>query len=186
MSADRFGLRARSVADLLALYADVLTELRARDIIRSTNNPVADYSEWLVAKAFGYALAPKSSAGYDVIAPDGTRYQVKGRRSSTESPSRQLSFIRGFGGATEPFDYMVGILFNSDFTVMRAAQIPVADVHELAVHNPHVNGWRFILRDSVWDRPGVVDVTGTLQQAATASIDETYAVDTKAIKDCRG
>lgn len=174
MPADRFSLHAHSVADLLALYADVLTELRARNVIRSTNNPVADYSEWLVAKAFGFTLASKSVAGYDMEAPDGTRYQVKGRRPTAENPSRQLSFIRGFRGPTEPFDYMVGILFNPNFTVMRAAQIPVADVHELAVHTPHVNGWRFILRDSVWDRPGVIDVTEPLQRAATAPIDEPH------------
>ena len=169
MSADRFGIRDHTVSDLLALYADILTELRDRDVIRSTNNPVADYSEWLVAKAFDFALAPKSEAGYDVVAPDLTRYQVKGRRPTIENPSRQLSFIRGLDGASEPFDYLIGILFRPDFTVLRAAEIPVADIHQLAVWTAHVNGWRFILRDSVWERPGVRDVTQALQRAAALS-----------------
>lgn len=163
-------LGSHSVADLLSLYAEVLTELRDRRVIRSTNNPVADYAEWLVARAFGFELAPKSAAGYDVLAADGTRYQVKGRRPTGANPSRQLSFIRGFGGASEPFDYLIGILFNEDFTVQRAAQIPVADVHQLAVWNAHVNGWRFILRDSVWLRPAVTDITEPLQRAATERI----------------
>lgn len=171
MPADRFGLRAHTVADLLLLYANVLTELQDRGVIRSTNNPVADYSEWLVARAFGAELAPKSVAGYDVAANDGTRYQVKGRRPTKSNPSRQLSFIRGFGGQSEPFDYLIGILFNEDFTVMRAAKVPVADVQELSVWNEHVNGWRFILRDSVWHRPSVSDITERLQRAATAPID---------------
>ena len=62
-----------------------LSELRARNLIGRTNPPVADYSEWSVAKAFHFTLAPKSAAGYDVVAPDGARYQVKGRRPAIET-----------------------------------------------------------------------------------------------------
>lgn len=164
---DRFGLAAHSVPDLLLLYVAVLDRLRELGAVRSANNPVSDYSELLVARAFGLELAPKSVPGYDATAPDGTRYQVKGRRPTLANPSRQLSFIRGLGAPDiDPFDYLVGVLFRPDFTVLRAAQIPVAVVRENATWIAHVNGWRFILRESVWSLPGVVDVTDDIRAAA--------------------
>ncbi len=165
---DRFPLRSYSVPDLLLLYATVLGELRERGVIRSTNNPVADYSEWLAARALDLRLSPPSVAGYDAVGPDGTRYQVKGRRLTPANRSRQLSAIRGFGAPdVEPFDYLIGILYNFDFTVQRAALIPVTAVRELSTWTAHVNGWRFILRDTVWGRPDVIDVTEQVRGAAT-------------------
>ena len=157
---DRFGLRAYSVPDLLLLFASVLGELRQRGVIRSTNNPVADYSEWLVSRALGLDLVAASAAGYDAVAPDGTRYQIKGRRITPDNPSRQLSAFRGFASVdVEPFDYLAGVLFNFDFTVYRAALVPVAVVREQSTWQPHVNAWRFRLRDAIWNLPGVVDIT---------------------------
>lgn len=164
---DPFGLHNRSVPDLLLLFANVLGELRERGVIRSTNNPVADYSEWLVARALGLELAAPSVKGYDAIGPGGIRYQVKGRRQTPANASRQLSAIRGFEVAdVHPFDYLVGVLFNFDFTVLRAAQIPVAIVREHSKPTPHVNGWRFLLRDAIWALPGVIDVTEPVRAAA--------------------
>lgn len=163
---ERFGLAAFSVPDLLLLYASVLRELRERRVLRSTNNPVADYSEWLVARALGLELAPASGAGHDAVAPDGTRYQIKGRRMTPSNGSRQLSAFRGFAGTdVEPFDYLAGILFNFDFTVHRGALIPVAIVRERSTWAAHVNGWRFHLRDAVWSLPGVVDITDQVRAA---------------------
>lgn len=167
---DPFGLGSLSVPDLLLLFANVLSELRDRGVIRSTNNPVADYSEWLVARALGLELVAPSVKGYDAISPDGARYQVKGRRQTPENASRQLSAIRGFElEDIHPFDYLVGVLYNRDFTVMKAAQIPVAIVRQQAKPTPHVNGWRFLLRDAIWTLPGVIDVTEPVRAAAAVS-----------------
>lgn len=159
---DRFGLRYYSVPDLLLLFAQVLRELSGRGVIRSTNNPVADYSEWLTARALGLELVPQSVKDHDALASDGTRYQVKGRRQTPTNRSRQLSAIRGF-----EFDYLVGVLYNFDFTVMRAAQVPVELVRQHSTWTPHVNGWRFHLRDSIWALPGVIDLSAPLRAAAT-------------------
>ena len=42
--------------DLLALYARIVDELIDQKVVRSSNNPVADYSEYLTARAFGLTL----------------------------------------------------------------------------------------------------------------------------------
>jgi hypothetical protein len=166
--ADAFTLSTPNVRELLQLYAGVLDELRERGILRSTNNPVADYAEWLAASALGLELVSNSVAGYDASGPDGTLYQIKGRRPTAAGSSRQLSSIRGLDRpGPAPFDILVGILFRPDFSIMRAAAIPIAVVRELATPDPHVNARRFILRDSVWDAPGVEDITESIAGAAS-------------------
>src|SRR5579859_4665505 len=87
-------------AELLALFESVLVELRARGLVRSSNNPVADYAESLVAQALGLKLETKSTTGYDAIGPDGLKYEVKGRRPTPANKSRQLSVIRGLDNGT--------------------------------------------------------------------------------------
>ena len=165
----RHALAEEAAPALLALYSAIVEELHGRGVVRSTNNPVGDYAEYLTAQAFGLSLVANSAIGYDAISPDGIRYQVKSRRLTARNRSRQLSFFRGFQLAGEPFDLLVAILFNEDFTVQRAALVPVAVVREHAVRVEYVNAWRLILRDSVWLIPGVEDVTDRIRAAALAA-----------------
>lgn len=156
--------------DLLALYANIIDELIDQGVVRSSNNPAADYSEYLAARAFDLSLVPNANLGYDAISTDGVRYQVKARRLTRRNRSRQLGFIRGLGGSADPFDILVGVLFNQDFTVLRAALIPIAIIRANVARVDYVNGWRFILRESVWAMPGVLDVTDRMKAAiATAA-----------------
>src|SRR4051794_198447 len=120
---DSTNLRSAKPEDLLALFARIVDELRSQGVVRSTNNPVADYSECLTARAFGLTLVANSSIGYDAISDDDVRYQVKARRLTLRNRSRQLGFIRGLEKEEDPFDVLVGILFNADFSILRAALV---------------------------------------------------------------
>ena len=154
-----------SVAKLLRAYCDVLAELRKRNLIRSTNNPVADLAETLVALALKLSLVVGSTAGYDATDADGKRYEIKGRRITKENKSRQLSFIRGLDKGH--FDFLVGVLFNEDFTIFRACLLSRITVEKLAKYVAHVNGWRLVLADSVWEETGVADLTEPLRLLLT-------------------
>jgi len=154
---------ALATRDLLALYADLLDELKSRDEIRSTNNPVADYAEFLVAKALALKLAGKSTAGYDAVDAARQKYEIKARRLTGHNKSRQLSAFRGLD--EKKFDYLAGVIFNSDFTVRRACLIPHSSVKELATYKGHVNAWVLHLRESVWEVEGVEDLTKKLEHA---------------------
>ena len=57
------------------------------------------------------------------------------------------------------FDYLLVVLFDADFAVQRAALIPHRLVRELAVYRRHVNAHIVMLRDALWKRPEVEDVT---------------------------
>lgn len=149
-----------TTADILQLYSDALEELRRREVLRSANNPSGDYGELLFSRAFGWKLENNSSSGFDAIDANSVRYQIKCRRITPRNPSRQLSYIRNL--TANPFDVLAGVLLDQNFRVLRAATIPVAVIQEKAAYVEHVNAWRMILRDSVWDIPGVQDVTGEL------------------------
>ena len=89
-------LRELSIKELLQLQAAATNELKRRDVVRTQNNPLGDYTEWLVAQAMGLELAANSKAGYDGIDSNGTRIQIKGRRITPKNKSRQLSAIRKY------------------------------------------------------------------------------------------
>jgi hypothetical protein len=157
-----------STPELLAQYGAILTILRERGITRTEDSPVGGYAEYLAALAFGLDPTKNSAVGYDGTDARGGRYQVKGRRITRWSRSRQVSAIRGLGeGLPDPFDLLVGILFNADMSVMRAALVPVSVVRANSKLQAHVNGWRFYLRDALWSLQGVREVTDEIRAAAS-------------------
>lgn len=166
------GLAASSTPELLALYGSILTVLRERGITRSENSPVGDYAEHLASVAFGLTLVNNSAIGYDGVDADGLRYQVKGRRITRWNPSRQLSAIRGLGASGDPFDLLLGILFDGEFRVWRAAVVPLSVVKLRAKRQEHVNAWRLMLTEPVWALPGVTDVTERVRAAAEGLVGE--------------
>ncbi|HEX5425221.1 MAG TPA: hypothetical protein VFW94_16860 [Candidatus Acidoferrales bacterium] len=145
-------------AQILALHAKLGDELRDRGIKRSSNNPTGDLAEYLLCKAFGWTQSGNSHANADAVAPDGKRYQIKGRRLTR---LRQLSAIRDLQGGH--FDFLAVVLFNEDYTVQRAALIPYSIAIDLAKFVQHTNSHKFMLRDDVWSADGVKDVTKELQ-----------------------
>ncbi|MFC7500583.1 hypothetical protein [Nocardioides sp. GCM10030258] len=79
-------LSAAPAAALLALHASVLSELRARKVLRTNNLPTGDYAEWLVWRALGGdILEGNSTKSYDLETPTFGRIQVKARLVSQRS-----------------------------------------------------------------------------------------------------
>jgi hypothetical protein len=146
---------------LLALHAQVANQLRTRGITRSSNNPVGDFAEFLFCRAFGWSQQGKSNAHIDAIGPDGIKYQIKGRRITRYNASRQLGALRDLTG--EHFDFLAAVLFSEDYSVLRAAIIPHSVAIERAAFVERTNSHRFLLRDDVWEAPGVRDVTAELR-----------------------
>jgi hypothetical protein len=151
------------VSQLLILNSSILSELRDREVVRSANNPVGDYAEYLFSQAFGWKLVGNSAAGHDAVARR-IRYQIKARRLHPRNMSRQLSFFRRLPDAN--FEYLAGLLLNEDYTVLRAALVPHKLLEPHSRFSSHANGWLFKLEDDVWDWHGVKDVTRQLKAAA--------------------
>ncbi|MEX1243678.1 MAG: hypothetical protein WEB59_00640 [Thermoanaerobaculia bacterium] len=163
---DGIALNKLGTAELLKLFAEVLDELRTRRVIRSTNNPVADYTEQLVACALSLELRTKSTTGFDAVDSAGRRYEIKGRRPTSRNRSTQLSAIRGL--EQKHFDFLAGVLFNEDFTVASACLIPHDVVARLAKYRAHVNASILHLRPGLWSEPGVQDISAQVRAAQPA------------------
>lgn len=150
-----------SVPQLLVLHSQIGDGLRKRGVTRSANNPTGDVSEYLFCKALGWNQAGNLHANVDAVDAEGTRYQINGRPMTRFNNSRQLSAIRDLKG--EHFDFIAGVLFNEDYTVMRAALIPHRVALERAKFVERTNSHKFMLQDDVWNAPGVRDVTAQLR-----------------------
>lgn len=156
-------LTSLTTGELLKLSVDTLEELRAREILRTANNPTGDYGEHLFCRAFGWSQEANSKSGFDARDAAGTRIQIKARRLHRRNPSRQLSAIRNI--EHRPFDILAGVLFARDYTVHRAALIPFDLVAAHVRRSNHTNSALFFLRDEVWSWDGVHDVTAQLRSA---------------------
>lgn len=151
---------ALTESELLQMHAGVIDELLSRGVVRTGNNPIGDYTEWLVCDRLDLMLQPNSRASYDGIDSDHVRYQIKGRRSKRPTGNVQFSVIRNlehFG-----FDYLIAVAFNFDYTIRFAAKVPHSIVSEIAAYRKHVNGHVPIIRENIFERDGVVDITDIL------------------------
>lgn len=149
----------RSTPQLLADHAAIMEELRRRGVLRSANNPTGDLAEWLFCKAFGWKQEASSAKAFDALDARNTRFQIKGRRQHRRNKSTQMSAIRDLDG----FDVLAAVLFDEYYRVVRAAHIPVEIVRKRSTYVAHTNSHKFILRDDVWNIPGVVDATDSLR-----------------------
>lgn len=133
--------------ELLALSESVTRELHRRGLAPPRPLSLGDLAEALVVERLGLQRAPKSTAGYDAIADDGTRYQIKARRLGTQG-ERQLGIIRNID--RRDFHYLIVVLFPPESDVPEGMwQLPFDFVLEKARYNKHQNGHVLFVTDAV-------------------------------------
>src|SRR3990172_8997081 len=145
MMASRVRLKELKVLDLLSMHSDIISELCNRGVLRTANNPAADYAEFLVTTALSLWPAPKSAKGYDAIDNRGRKYEIKARRITRMSRPTRFSAIRKLEEGH--FDFLVGVLFDERFNVRHAKVLTRASVKKKAFWQAHVNGWILPIRD---------------------------------------
>ncbi len=143
--------------ELLIYYAQILDELRARNIIRTSNSPIGDYAEWLIANQLGLTLMTNSTSGYDAVDLSGAKYQIKSRRLTQRNQSRQLSAIRNLENGD--FNYLIAVLFNEQVEVQLVLKIPHQIIEHYAKYRQHVNAHILVLRGGILTDPLVEDLT---------------------------
>lgn len=145
---------------LLSAHCELLAALKARGVVRSANNPVADYTESLVSRALDLRLEAQSRAGYDARDAAGLRYQIKGRRLTAHNASPQLGALRNLD--REPFDVLAAVVYDAGLVVRYAALLPIAVVAGLSRYSAHSNSHVLIFRRSLLDDPRVTDISALL------------------------
>jgi hypothetical protein len=150
-------LAHRTEIELLRLHGAVINELKQRGVVRTRNNPVGDYTEWLVSQALGLTMADNSTPGYDATDAQEVRYQSKGRRVTAENPSRQLSAIRNLDANT--FDFLAAVIYDENYDIIVAVLVPHDVIHQYARYHKHVNAHILHLRSDILndDRVKAID-----------------------------
>ena len=156
----KYDLKEFTISDLFKYFADILDELKERSVVRTRNNPVADYAEWLIARSLGLTLERNSRAGYDAINNRGERFQIKSRRLDPTNKSRQLSVIRNL--RNNEFDYLIGVLFEKNFAVKEAYKIPHEIIEKYTRFSKHQNGHILNLKGKILEDPKVENITQLL------------------------
>ncbi len=151
-------LNAMPEIELLRLHGAVIDELLRRGVVKSRNNPIGDFVEWLVCNRLGLRMQSNSQSAYDAIDDRGTRYQIKSR---AEDRNRvQFSAIRNLdlGG----FDHVIAVAFRTDYTMRFAVMIPHGIVKTLVRFQEHVNAHILTVSDDITRQPGVTNIAGLL------------------------
>ncbi len=138
-------LKELNPKQLLQLQADATNELLMRKIVRTQNNPLGDYTEWLVAKYLKLDLANNSEAGYYAMDANDVKIKIKGRRVTPKNKSTQLSAIRNLN--EKDFDTLIAVIYNESFDIIEAVSIPQIVVAEYATYREHVNAHILFIKD---------------------------------------
>ena len=146
--------RSISEVELLQTHSAVINELIRRGVVKTRNNPIGDYTEWLVCRQLKLRVQGNSQAAYDAIDPEETRYQIKGRCDSSNAV--QLGVIRNLD--QHGFDFLVALVFNEDYSIRHAVKISHEAVRSLARYRSHQNGHILTLNRSTVERDGVEDI----------------------------
>lgn len=149
-----------SAIELLQLQAAAVDVLQKRNIVRTINNPIGDYTEWLVAKAFELQLSASSQAGYDAKSKEGVRFQIKSRRLKTPNAPRQLSAIRKL--EDNAFDQLIAVIYNREFHIVSAYRLPYEAVKQFATFRAHTNSHIVHLTGDILLADCVEDITERL------------------------
>ncbi|MCR4030447.1 MULTISPECIES: DUF6998 domain-containing protein [Flavobacterium] len=147
--------------ELLKLNSDIMDELKARKIIRTRNNPIADYCEWYVAEKFGWNLKNNSNSGYDAIDSENLRVQIKCRTLMNTKRSRQLGVIRKLDQDT--FDYLIALLFDENAEVTEAYKISKGLIKKYAKFSKHQNGHILHVKGNLLNDEKLEDITELLK-----------------------
>ena len=151
-------LQAMSEVELLQAHSAVIGELHRRKVVKTENNPLGDYTEWLVCNRLGLEAQGPSQAGFDATDHQGVRYQIKGRRS--EANSVQFSPIRKL--EDHRFDFVIAVIFNGDYSVRLAIKVSYKAVPTLSRYRAYINGYIPIVTSKVVEQDGVVDISHLL------------------------
>lgn len=154
-------LKDFSPKELLQITGKILDELSAREIVRTSNNPVSGYTEWLVSKRLGLTLCGNSEKGFNSTDKSGVKYEIKARRVTPANKSRQLSAIRDIQG--EHFNFLIAVVYDKDFEVILALKIPRSVVVAKSTYVKSTNSYKLMAEDGLKDEPGVEDIAHLLR-----------------------
>lgn len=150
-----------SEKELMMYNSEIMNELKKRGIVRTKNNPIADYCEWFVASKLHWKLQNSSNGGFDAIDSNELRVQIKCRTLENGKGTRQLGVIRNLN--KNPFDYLIAILFDEKIDVVKGYKISKELITRYSRFSEHQNGHILTLKGEILSDNELVDITDNIQ-----------------------
>ena len=151
-------LETMSEVELLRTNREIIDVLQRRGVVKTKNNPVGDYTEWLVRRCLGLEDQGNNTKAFDALDPQGLRYQIKGRCSN--APSVQFSSIRNL--KEHGFDFVIAVAFDEVYSVRFAFKVSYEAVPKFAKYQALTNGHNLILTPKAVEDDGVEDISHRL------------------------
>ena len=127
-----------SPKELLILHGQILDELKKRGIAKTRNQPISEYSKWLVRNKLQLKDVQNPNEKYDGIDKDGYKYLVRSRQIIDNRPVR-FSVIRNIEDRN--FDFLVVVTFDKNCEITESYIIPIDFLLEEVEYNEHQNGY---------------------------------------------
>lgn len=173
-----------SNVELMQLNQLTLDELERREVIRTRNNPISEYTEWLVADKMQMVLAAPSTKGYDATTTDDRKIQIKSRKNNLKNKSLILGIIRNYD--LNQFDELIAVIYNHDFSIRYAMSIPHELVKEYGFYNEHQNGYTLRISNLLLNDPRVTDIIEFIDPDTERSKEEiTVKLASNTIRDVK-
>jgi len=131
-------LKEMSPIDLLKLHSQIIDELKHRGIAKTRNQPIAEYSKWLVRNKLKLNDVNNPNEKYDGYDTNGKKYLVRSRQI-INNRLVQFSVIRNI--EYKNFDYLVAVSFDTGFRITEAYLIPVDVLLDQLDYNEYQNGY---------------------------------------------
>lgn len=124
--------------ELLKLHGQIINELMQRKIAKTRNQPIAEYSKWLVRNKLNLHDVGNPNEKYDGYDDHDKKYLVRSRQIIDDRAIR-FSVIRNLKNRN--FDFLVAVSFDNDIKVTEAYIIPIVVLLEQFEYNEYQNGY---------------------------------------------
>lgn len=158
--------RMRSPKKLLQVIEAVKYRMNELGFSTSLSDPIGHYGESLVQRYYGAEKTNNTTAGCDLITPDGIKIEVKTRVARTDDYVPK-TYIKDTNVSNRSFDYLVYVVLDSDYNVHRAygityEQFTASGIAERVIHQ-NVAKWVFRAKAEHFEEFGVDDLTEDLR-----------------------
>jgi len=115
--------------EIIALYSDIIIELKKRKIIR-TKNLLGDLGEYLTIDFYcntpglpNLQAAPSGTQNIDAISRKGERYSIKSTSGNLTGVFYGLNDPDAIEKEMQKFEYVIIVLFSNDFRLEKILEI---------------------------------------------------------------
>ncbi|MBU9828449.1 hypothetical protein J1779_00665 [Rahnella sp. FC061912-K] len=169
--------------ELLQINQLSLDELERRNILKIRNNPLHDYTNWLVNNKMNMKPISSNSEGYDLKTSDGRKVMIIAKRNLLNNNSTMLGVISE--KLLKNIDETIAVIYHKDLSIQSAVIIPSGVIYKLGVYNHLQKAYAIRVDTKLVCDPNVVDVKLLLCEHSNCDVTDDSKIFESTIRDLR-